>query len=231
MKRRTFLIDSRRGRHLFAVHPGGLVPFRAKLGMVVTQNDIASQIGFQVIENGGNAIDAAVATAFALAVTHPTAGNIGGGGFIVYRRRPASRCLTTSARWRRPRSSPEMWLKDGKYDFETHHNSHLSVGVPGTVAGLHLAWKEQGSKPWKDSVQPAVKLARDGFEIIARPRPIARSDDSGNSRSIPPRSRSSRRTAAVSGRRDPQAARSREDADAHRRPGTGRVLRGRNRAR
>src|SRR3989337_1420505 len=63
----------------------GSSPARAKLGMVITQSDIASQIGFEVIKNGGNAIDAAVATGFAMAVTHPTAGNIGGGGFIVYR--------------------------------------------------------------------------------------------------------------------------------------------------
>jgi gamma-glutamyltranspeptidase/glutathione hydrolase len=143
----------------------GSVPQRARLGMVITQSDIASQIGFNVIKNGGNAIDAAVATALAMAVTHPTAGNIGGGGFIVYR--PATG-EPTSYDFREvgpARSSPEMWLKDGKYDFDTHHNSHLSVGVPGTVAGLHLAWKEQGSKPWKELVQPAIVLARDGFEV------------------------------------------------------------------
>src|SRR5262245_24496869 len=63
----------------------GSVPHRARLGLVITQSDIASQIGFEVIKNGGNAIDAAIATGFAMAVTHPTAGNIGGGGFIVYR--------------------------------------------------------------------------------------------------------------------------------------------------
>ena len=143
----------------------GSVPARARLGMVVTQSDIASQIGFEVIKNGGNAIDAAVATAFAMAVTHPTAGNIGGGGFIVYR--PASgEPVSYDFREVGPsRSSPEMWLKNGKYDFETHHNSHISVGVPGTVAGLHMAWKEAGSKPWKDLLQPSIKLARDGFEV------------------------------------------------------------------
>jgi gamma-glutamyltranspeptidase/glutathione hydrolase len=143
----------------------GSSPQRARLGMVITQSDIASQIGFQVIKNGGNAIDAAVATAFAMAVTHPTAGNIGGGGFIVFR--PASgEPMSYDFREVGPsRSSPEMWLKNGKYDFETHHNSHLAVGVPGTVAGLHLAWKEQGSKPWKELMQPAIVLARDGFEI------------------------------------------------------------------
>lgn len=143
----------------------GSVPTRARVGLVITQSDIASQIGFKVIQSGGNAIDAAVATAFAMAVTHPTAGNIGGGGFIVYR--PASgEPMSYDFREVGPsRSSPEMWLTDGKYDFTKHHNSHLSVGVPGTVAGLHLAWKEQGSKPWKELVQPAITLARDGFEI------------------------------------------------------------------
>jgi gamma-glutamyltranspeptidase / glutathione hydrolase len=143
----------------------GSVPHRARLGMVITQSDIASQIGFDVIRNGGNAIDAAVATAFAMAVTHPTAGNIGGGGFIVYRP-AAGEPVSYDFREVGPsRSSPEMWLKDGKYDFDTHHNSHLSVGVPGTVAGLHLAWKEAGSKPWKELVQPAIVLARDWFEV------------------------------------------------------------------
>jgi gamma-glutamyltranspeptidase / glutathione hydrolase len=143
----------------------GSVPTRARVGLVITQNDIASQIGFKVIQGGGNAIDAAVATAFALAVTHPTAGNIGGGGFIVYR--PATgEPMSYDFREVGPsRSSPEMWLTDGKYDFTKHHNSHLSVGVPGTVAGLHLAWKEQGSKPWKELLQPAIVLARDGFEV------------------------------------------------------------------
>ena len=122
----------------------GSAPTRARLGMVITQSDIASQIGFEVIKNGGNAIDAAVATGFAMAVTHPTAGNIGGGGFIVYRPATGEPAAYDFREVGPSRSSPEMWLKDGKYDFETHHNSHLAVGVPGTVAGLHLAWKEAG---------------------------------------------------------------------------------------
>ena len=102
---------------------------------------------------------------FALAVTHPTAGNIGGGGFLVFR--AASGDATTfDFRETAPAgSSPIMWLVDGKYDAQLHHNSHRAVGVPGTVAGLHLAWQKLGSKPWKDLVAPAVKLARDGFEI------------------------------------------------------------------
>jgi len=143
----------------------GSTPYRAARGMVVSQNDLASRAGWQVMEHGGNAVDAAIATAFALSVTHPTAGNIGGGGFMVFR--PASGDPTTfDFREAAPAgSNPEMWLKDGKYDFEVHHNSHRSVGVPGTVAGLHMAWKAYGSTPWKDLVMPAVVLARDGFEV------------------------------------------------------------------
>src|SRR2546426_8599165 len=115
-------------------------PVRAKHGMVVAQELTASRIGAVVLQDRGTAIDAAVATAFALAVTHPTAGNIGGGGFIVYR--PASgdpasydfRAMAPS------RASPTMFLRDGEYDFGLHNNIHLSMGVHGTIAGLHLPW-------------------------------------------------------------------------------------------
>ena len=141
------------------------VPIRAQKGIVATQSEIASRVGADVIRDGGTAVDAAVATAFALAVTHPTAGNIGGGGFLVYR--PASgEAVAYDFREKAPaKASPTMWLKDGQYSSEIHHNSHLAVGVPGTVAGLHLAWKEQGKLPWKRLVDPAVALARDGFTL------------------------------------------------------------------
>jgi len=143
----------------------GNSPYRARRGMVVSQSDIASEVGWAVMREGGNAIDGAVATALALAVTHPTAGNIGGGGFIVYR---AGDGTTTTFDFREMApagATPTMWMKDGKYDFDIHHNTHKSVGVPGTVAGLYLAHQKLGSKPWKDLVTPAVALARDGFEI------------------------------------------------------------------
>jgi gamma-glutamyltranspeptidase / glutathione hydrolase len=157
----------------------GSVPFRAKRGMVVSQSDIASQIGFQVIRDGGNAVDAAVATAFALAVTHPAAGNIGGGGFLVFRS-AAGEATTFDFREVAPAgSNPEMWLVNGKYNTELHHNSHRAVGVPGTVAGFHLAWKTLGTKPWKELVAPAIVLARDGFEVSdALARSLARTLDS-----------------------------------------------------
>jgi gamma-glutamyltranspeptidase/glutathione hydrolase len=141
------------------------VPVRARRGMVASQNEIASKIGADAIKAGGNAVDAAVATAFALAVVHPTAGNIGGGGFLVYR--PASgEAVAYDFREAAPaKASPTMFMKDGKYSAELHHNSYLAVGVPGTVAGLYLAWKEQGKLPWKALVEPAVALARDGFTV------------------------------------------------------------------
>ena len=133
--------------------------------MVVSQSDIASEVGWKVMREGGNAIDGAVATAFAMAVTHPTAGNIGGGGFIVYRAADGTATTFDFREMAPAGANPTMWMKDGKYDFDLHHNTHRSVGVPGTVAGLHLAWQKRGSKPWKDLVSPAVALARDGFEV------------------------------------------------------------------
>ncbi|RPI29392.1 MAG: gamma-glutamyltransferase [Acidobacteria bacterium] len=140
-------------------------PVRARRGMVVCQNQMASRAGVQVLKEGGNAIDAAVATAFALAVTHPTAGNIGGGGFIVYRPAGGEPQAYDFREMAPAKASPEMFLRAGVYDEELHHYSHLSVGVPGTVAGLHLAWSEKGRLPWKRLVEPAIKLARDGFEV------------------------------------------------------------------
>lgn len=144
---------------------GAQQPERARDGMVVSQNVTASRIGAAVLQEGGTAIDAAVATAFALAVTHPTAGNIGGGGFVVFR--PASGAPEAyDFREMAPgRATPTMFLKDGKYSDTLHHDSHLSVGVPGTVAGLHLAWKEHGKLPWKRLLDPAIALARDGFPV------------------------------------------------------------------
>ena len=199
------------------------------LGMVITQSDIASQIGFEVIKNGGNAIDAAVATAFAMAVTHPTAGNIGGGGFIVYRPATGEPVAYDFREVGPARSSPEMWLTNGKYDSEKHHNSHLAVGVPGTVAGLHLAWKDAGSKPWKELVRTRDHAGARRLRSVARPRTIAR----GRARRLPEVSGVARpvleERQALRSRRHPQAAGSGAVADAHRRTGPGGLLRRRNR--
>jgi gamma-glutamyltranspeptidase / glutathione hydrolase len=144
---------------------GAAEPQSFKHGAVVSQDRIASQVGAEVLRRGGNAVDAAVATAFALAVTHPAAGNIGGGGFLVFRSARGNTAAYDFRETAPAASHAKMFLRDGKYDSELHHHSHVSVGVPGTVAGLHLAWKEQGSVPWNDLVQPSIRLARDGFKI------------------------------------------------------------------
>src|SRR5512144_2602438 len=117
-------------------------PVRARSGMVVSQNEIASAIGRDVLKDGGTAVDAAVATAFALAVVHPTAGNIGGGGLMLFRPATGTPIAYDFREMAPAKASATMFLKDGKYDSNLHHNSYLSVGVPGTVAGLYAAWKD-----------------------------------------------------------------------------------------
>ena len=140
-------------------------PVRSSGGMVVSQNDVASHVGAAVLGEGRTAIDAAVATAFALAVTHPTAGNIGGGGFIVFRPAAGAPEAYDFREMAPAQASATMFLKDGTYSSDVHHNGYLSVGVPGTAAGLHLAWKEHGRLPWPRLVAPAIALARDGFVV------------------------------------------------------------------
>jgi gamma-glutamyltranspeptidase/glutathione hydrolase len=143
----------------------GAVPVRARNSMVVSQNAIASQVGASMLVGEGNAVDAAVAAAFALAVVHPSAGNIGGGGFLVYR--PArGEAVAYDFRETAPAGArAEMFLREGEYDPRRHHHGHLSVGVPGTVAGLHQVWSEHGQLPWKQLLQPAIALAREGFVV------------------------------------------------------------------
>jgi gamma-glutamyltranspeptidase / glutathione hydrolase len=141
-------------------------PVRAAGGMVSSQQWIASQVGADVLASGGNAVDAAIATGFALAVTHPSAGNIGGGGFMVIRF-PNGQATAIDFREKAPlASSPDMWLdQNGEYSAELHHMSHRSVGVPGTVAGFDRAHRLYGQADWKDLVDPAIDLADDGFQL------------------------------------------------------------------
>jgi gamma-glutamyltranspeptidase/glutathione hydrolase len=140
-------------------------PTRTKSGMVVSQNETASRIGAEILRDGGSAIDAAVATAFALAVTHPAAGNVGGGGFIVFRPVNGDPVAYDFREMAPAKASPTMFLQGGKYSTQVHHDSYLAVGIPGTVAGLHLAWQRHGKLPWKRLVNPAIALARDGFVV------------------------------------------------------------------
>ncbi|MGB7394436.1 MAG: gamma-glutamyltransferase [Pricia sp.] len=137
-----------------------------KNGMVVSDNKVASQVGVDILKKGGNAIDAAVATAFALAVTHPQAGNIGGGGFIVFMD-SNSKTTTIDFREKAPlRATPDMFLdEEGQLIEDSNHNGLKSVGVPGTVAGLYMAHGKYGSLPWKKLVQPAIDLAKKGVTL------------------------------------------------------------------
>ena len=137
-------------------------------GMVVSASAIASQAGRDVLAAGGNAVDAAIATGFALAVTYPVAGNIGGGGFMVIRM-PDGRATAIDFREMAPRAAtPEMFTDPtGAYSSAIHHDSHKSVGVPGTVAGFALAHKKYGKTEWTRLVDPAVRLAAEGIDVTA----------------------------------------------------------------
>jgi len=144
---------------------GWTEPDRAAHAMVVTQDAAASRAGLQALRDGGNAVDAAVTAAFVLAVRHPRAGNIGGGGFLVYRP-PSGDPVVYDFRETAPTASrPDMFLRDGAYDGTMNHEGGLSVGVPGSVAGLHMAWKERGRLAWKRVLAPAIAIARDGFPV------------------------------------------------------------------
>ena len=141
-------------------------PISSKSGMVITTSAPASDVGAAVLRKGGNAVDAAVATAFALAVTHPSAGNIGGGGFMVIR--PAKGTpITIDYRERAPlKSTQTMYLDStGKIARQLTATGYLAPGVPGTVRGLAAAHKRFGKLPWKDLVMPAVDLAEKGFVL------------------------------------------------------------------
>ncbi len=135
---------------------------------VVAQEGHAADIGAAVLENGGNAVDAAVATAFALAVTHPAAGNIGGGGFIVAYLADETRVVTIDFREVAPDAATQRMYQDDSGNLLPRHRAGpLAAGVPGTVRGLALARERFGSGnvSWADLVRPAARLARDGFPI------------------------------------------------------------------
>lgn len=140
-------------------------PTRGRNGMVASQKMLASEAGLSVLRDGGNAVDAAVATGLALAVTLPRAGNIGGGGFMVYRGADGE-AMTYDFRETAPAAaSAEMFTNDGAYDWNLHHASGRAVGVPGTISGFYLAWQEHGKLPWRRVVAPAIVLARNGIVV------------------------------------------------------------------
>jgi gamma-glutamyltranspeptidase/glutathione hydrolase len=137
-----------------------------KNGMVVSDHYLSSEVGIAILKKGGNAIDATVATALSLAVTHPEAGNIGGGGFIVFMKSDGE-ATTFDFREKAPSAaSPTMFLdENGKIRDNSNHKGLLSVGVPGTVAGLYQAHQKYGKLPWAELVQPAIDQAKNGFPM------------------------------------------------------------------
>ena len=135
-------------------------------GLVVCVSAPACDAGASVMGRGGNAVDAAVATAFALAVTHPSAGNIGGGGFMIVRT-PSGELTAFDYREKAPlKSTRTMYLdKDGNIDRALTATGYLAPGVPGSVRGLEAAHRKFGKLPWKEVVMPGVLLAESGFTL------------------------------------------------------------------
>jgi len=141
-----------------------------KNGMVVSVDEYASQVGIEILKKGGNAVDAAVAVGFALAVTYPAAGNIGGGGFMVIRSPDTEEAVALDFREMAPgKATADMYLDDkGKYVEKKSYFGYLAVGVPGTLKGFELAMKKYGSLKWKDVIKPAIELAEKGFKLNKR---------------------------------------------------------------
>ena len=135
-------------------------------GMVVSSNEYASQIGVDILKNGGNAIDAAIAVNFALSVVFPQAGNIGGGGFMVIRTEDGL-VETIDFREKAPiNSNKNMFLDDSLNVIPNLSiSTGLSSGVPGTVAGMWLAHQKDGTKKWSDLIKPSIFLAKNGFKL------------------------------------------------------------------
>jgi len=143
-------------------------PVVAENGMVSSQNRLATQVGVDILQEGGNAIDASVAVGFALAVTLPRAGNLGGGGFMLYHSNQDGKSYAIDYRETAPTgvTAKHFLTKDGEKDPDSP-TSWDAVGVPGSVAGFHRAWEQFGSGKlsWSQLIAPAIALAEEGFEV------------------------------------------------------------------
>jgi gamma-glutamyltranspeptidase/glutathione hydrolase len=148
---------------------GRVVGLTTDSAMVVSAHPLASRVGVEIMRNGGNAVDAAIATQFALAVVYPSAGNIGGGGFMVLRKNDGSVDALDYREQAPGASSTNMYLNEvGGVVAGLSEKGHLANGIPGTVAGLEAAHIKYGTLPWKDLVQPAINLALNGFTLTAQ---------------------------------------------------------------
>ncbi len=156
------LVDSPIIRYEDRIHPE-----LGAAGMVAAQNRLSAEVGAEILEAGGNAVDATVAVGFSLAVTLPRAGNLGGGGFMLIFDAESGAGVAIDYREMAPqRASRDMYLdENGDVDRERAMFSHLASGVPGTVAGLHAAHQAFGRLPWKRLLQPAIQQAREGVAV------------------------------------------------------------------
>jgi len=154
-------------RHLLE-YPSIHSPVVGTRGMIVSQNAIASEVGAQILRDGGNAIDAAVAIGFALAVTLPRAGNIGGDGFMTVYDARSRQVRVLDFRGIAPRAAtPAMFVDNQGKERNIASYGYMAPSVPGTVAGLEHAHRKWGKLPWAKVVEPAIRLARDGVKLTA----------------------------------------------------------------
>lgn len=141
-------------------------PVYAKHGMVSSVNVLATQVGVEILKKGGNAVDAAVAVGYVLAVTYPQAGNIGGGGFMLLRTKEGTVTAIDFREMAPAKASRDMFLDEqGNVDNKRSLISHLASGVPGTVAGFSLANEKYGTRPLAELIQPALTYAKEGFIV------------------------------------------------------------------
>ncbi|MEG4224565.1 gamma-glutamyltransferase [Microcoleus sp. N9_B2] len=143
---------------------------RSKQGMAVSAHPLASAAGLALLQQGGNAVDAAAATALAISVVEPFSAGIGGGGFLLLRRVETGTVQALDFRERSPkRATRNMYLdKEGKVRPRASRDGHLAAGIPGTVAGLYTVHREYGKLPWAAVVAPAIALAEKGFPVSSR---------------------------------------------------------------
>lgn len=141
-------------------------------GMVVSQNETASEVGAEILRDGGNAVDAAVATAFAMAVTLPRAGNIGGDGFMLIHLSELKRTIAIDYRSMAPALATLDRFVDESGKIAGEKQGYRAAGIPGTVAGLHMAHAQYGRLPWFRLLQPAIRLAEDGI-VLSRDEAFA----------------------------------------------------------
>ena len=155
-------------------HSATVQPIWAKHGMVASQEAVATQVGVDILKQGGNAVDAAVAVGFALAVTLPRAGNIGGGGFMLVHLAKDNKTIAIDYREVAPnRAHKDIFLNEhGDAVAKLSREHGLAVGVPGTVMGMELALNKYGTMNMTQVIDPAIKLAQQGIRVTPDQSPV-----------------------------------------------------------